>query len=255
MSKVMRNVQVVQTTEYKKQPRRVRSPKHTFNLKARPFEITPFMIAPVLPGETLDSGFLQASVVSDKIANNLVGWWHEYHVFYVPIRALVSGEQQASSGLTPEMLNNLFLDPTYDITTDYGGMSANNVPYYSFKAGMDWVRLVYDFIVKQYFLDEGESATLWDDYAIAHIDQGNLFNSLKEETAGTDDAELPGVDEQEELDILPGFTTHYQQWEMMRDQGMTDLTYKDYLRSYGITPLSDIVIEETLAPEVVNIHE
>ena len=242
MPSAMKNVQVVTTQDYKKQPRRVRSPKHSFNIKARPYEIVPFLAAPVLPGETLDSGFLQASVVSDKIANNLIGWWHEYHIFFVPIRAMTLGDGQL---IVPEHMNSLFLDPTFSMNTDYSA-AANSVPKYTFKGGVDWVAMLTDYIVSRWFRDEGELLTpTWDDYHIAKIDQGNLFNSLKEESALADDKELPGVDELEELDILPGFETMYAQWELMRDQGMVDLTYADFLKSYGITPPPNVVVNET----------
>lgn len=231
--------QIVQVNDYKRQPRRLRRPKHAFNIKSRPYEIVPFMIAPVLPGETLDNGFLQSSVVSDKIANNLIGWWKEYHVFYVPIRAMT---EDASSNLSAANMESMFLDPAFNLTS-VGAMlaSANSVPFYTFKAGINWVQECYNYIVGRWFRDEGESTSpTWDDYHVAQIDQGNLFHSLKEESALADDSELPGVDEQEELDILPGFETHYAQWELMRDQGMTDLSYRDYLRSYGITPPADV---------------
>lgn len=233
--------QIVQMNEYKKQPRVQRSPKHSFNLKSRPYEIVPFMIAPVLPGETLDGAFMQASVVSDKIANRLIGWWNEYHLFYVPIRALTLGDYPAFSG---DNLESLFLDPTFQMSSVSGAAAANNsVPFYNFKTGINWTTFCYDAVVENWFSDEGEMATraAWDDYYIAQTDQGNLFHSLKEESAQTDEGELPGVDEVEELDILPGFTTHYAQWELMRDQGMTELSYKDYLRSYGITVPKDVM--------------
>ena len=45
--------------------RKTRSPQHTWAVKQRPFVITPFMIAPVLPGETFKAGVMQARVVSD----------------------------------------------------------------------------------------------------------------------------------------------------------------------------------------------
>ena len=51
-------VQLVQETA--RQTRTMRSPKHTFNLVTRPWQIQPFMIAPVLPGETLKSLTMQA---------------------------------------------------------------------------------------------------------------------------------------------------------------------------------------------------
>ena len=48
--------------------RKTRSPQHTWAVKQRPFVITPFMIAPVLPGETLKAGVMQARCVSDPLA-------------------------------------------------------------------------------------------------------------------------------------------------------------------------------------------
>ena len=240
--------QVSSVGDYKKQQRVGRHPQHTFNLKRRPYEIVPFLIAPVLPGETLDGGFLQATTVTDKIADRLIPWVDEFHIFYIPLRALTQSDDGA---LTEEQLNSLFLDPTFDLRTGMGA-AANSVPYYDFKAGVPWGELLYDYIVARWFRDEGEAVTpTWDDYHIAQVDQGNIFHSLKEESALADDTELPGVDEQEELDILPGFTTHYAQWELMRDQGMTELTYRDYLKSYGITPPKDIVVDaEDVTPSL-----
>lgn len=254
----IQNVQVVQVSDYKKQPRRVRSPKHSFNLKHRPFEITPMMFAPVLPGETLDSAFLQSSVVSDKIANPLIGWWQEYHFFYVPLRALTFSNYFE---LGEDDLNSLFLDPAFNLATTGAGaysFTANSVPFYGFKGGNKLSLMVYKYLVRQYFRDEDEDwdEAKWDDYAIGMVDQGNLFNSLKEESVGTDDTELPGVDELEELDIIPGFTTHYAQWELMRDHGMTDLSYRDYLKSYGITAPDNLGTLDTAANvEAVNLEE
>ena len=241
MAKATLKSQIVKVQDYKSQPRKVRSPKHSFNLKYRPLEIVPFLVAPVLPGETLDSGFFQSSVVSDKIANRLIGWTNETHMFYVPIRALTQGDDAL---IAPAVLEDLFLNPTYNMTANHV-QAANSVPFYSYKGGVPWVDLLYDYIVGRWFRDEAQPLTpTWDDYHVAKIDQGNVFHSLKEESVGSDGQELPGVDEIEELDILPGFTTHYTQWEFMRDQGMTTLSYSDFLRSYGITPPKELEVEE-----------
>ena len=239
-------VQIVEVNDYKAQPRVHRKPKEAFNLQHRPFEIVPFMCHPVLPGETLDSAFLQSTVVSDPVADRLIGWWHEYHMFYIPIRALTYGG--LGFGLDQDAMNSLFLDPAYSLhTPGTYTCGANHVPSYTFKGGINWVNMCAQYIVERWFRDEDEgalgAADYWDDYYIAQIDQSNWAHSLKEESAGSDDVELPGVDEIEELDILPGFTTIYQQWELMRDQGMTELTYRDYLKSYGITPPKDVQVD------------
>ena len=64
-------VQLVQETA--RQTRMMRSPKHTFRINTRPWQIQPFMIAPVLPGETLKNLTMQARVVSDPVKSKLVG--------------------------------------------------------------------------------------------------------------------------------------------------------------------------------------
>lgn len=243
-------VQIVDTNDYKVQQRVHRRPRETFNLQSRPFEIVPFLVHPVLPGETLDSAFFQSTAVSDPVANRLIGWWKEYHMFYVPIRALTEGDD---SPIDPTDMNSLFLDPSFSMLTSY--QRAANVDHlYTFKGAVDWVSMLYSYIVRRWFRDDGETwnASFWDNYYIAQIDQKNLFNSLKEETAGpADENELPGVDEIEELDILPGFTTIHAQWEMMRDQGMTDLSYRDYLKSYGVSPPKELETDEEVGEPTI----
>ena len=63
-----------------------RNPKHPFQLRTRPFQIQPFMLSPVLPGETLKNLVLQSRVVSKPLVHPLVGWWCEYYFFYVKLR-------------------------------------------------------------------------------------------------------------------------------------------------------------------------
>ena len=62
-------IQVVTATNRPKQRRKPRQPQHTFNVKAKPYELTPFMIAPVLPGESMTSLLMQARAVSDPVNN------------------------------------------------------------------------------------------------------------------------------------------------------------------------------------------
>lgn len=220
-------VKVVSVDAVAKVRRAFRRPQHTFNLKAKPYEIVPFMIAPVLPGETLVNALFQSRVVSDPIQNSLIGWHKEYYWFYIPHQALDDWD-------TTGLLKSMMLGTT-DVSTLKA--AANDVPYYTFKAGMDFVKKCTEAVVAEYFRDEDEAVNVAsiENYYAAQIDQEGWHHSLKKESGGTDDAELPGIDEQEELDILPGFSTIYAQWELMRDAGMEDVTYEDVLRSYGVS--------------------
>lgn len=241
-------IKLVSTSNMGRQGRRTRRPKHTFNLKFKPYEIVPAMIAPVLPGETLDSALLQFRAVTDPMQNSLIGGHMELHLFYVKHRGLAAWD-------TTGKLQSMMLDTTTDVTALKAG--ANSVPYYTFKGGMDFVQACHRAVISSFFRDEGEAwnvATI-ENYPAAQIEQESWMHSLKEETAGADDRELPGVDELEELDILPGFTTHYAQWELMRDNGMTDLGYSDFLKSYGVSVPDDQKDTDADGDGVIDKHE
>ena len=60
-------------SEVAQMQRRTRSPAHAFNLSYRPWQIQPFFIAPVLPGETMQEVTVQARTVTDSIQNGLIG--------------------------------------------------------------------------------------------------------------------------------------------------------------------------------------
>ena len=53
---------------------KVRVPTFPFHLKQRPYQIVPFFIAPVLPGESVNKMMWKANSVSDPIKNRLMGW-------------------------------------------------------------------------------------------------------------------------------------------------------------------------------------
>ena len=66
-----------------KMGRKLRRPEHPFILRHKPWQIQPFLIAPVIPGETMSNLLMQARVVTDPINNPLIGWHIEYYYFYV----------------------------------------------------------------------------------------------------------------------------------------------------------------------------
>lgn len=220
-------VKVVHLDEVAKQRRGTRRPTHDFNIRHRPYAITPFYIAPVLPGETLTNLLFQCRAVTDPIQNPIIGWWLEHYFYFVPWRGM------------PDMQNVLkamALDPATATASVKRG--ANSAPFYTFKGGMDFVEECLEVVVEKDFRDEGEAYTLAvnpEGLPKAIVHQDKWIQSLKKASAGADDAELPGVDELEELDILPGFSSHYAQWEMMRDLNMTDVTFEDWLRAEGVS--------------------
>lgn len=216
--------------------RRSRRPSHTFQLKTRPWQIQPFLIAPVLPGETLKNVLFQSRVVTDPIKNPLVGWWTEYFLFYVKHRDLDARD----------LLSSMMLD--VDATTASLN-SAAKVETYHRANTVDWATLCLNRVVDTYFRDEDEIGTAYNigNLPAAHVNVQNWTDSLVGEDhwgAAQDvdvDANTDGNIMASEVDAA------MRTWEFLRANAMTDASYEDFLASYGIKPKP----EESHRPELI----
>lgn len=236
-------IQIVQSNAAKRQMRRHRRPQEPFNVRSRPFEITPFMIHPVLPNESLDNLLFQADAYSDPIVNRNLGWHANYQFYYIPLMALTNVDYSSGNILDNYIATMMLTAGAAGSILTSSGLTtaAASVPLYQFKGAMPWLEEAMLLIVNRFYRDEGDRHSTYTnaigsgmEYPLAYVNQRSWLHSLKEESAGTDDAELPGVDEIEELDILSGYSTHQTQWEIMRDSGQEDLSYDDYLKAQGV---------------------
>jgi len=228
--------------------RKNRTPSHTFYLETKPFQIQPCVIAPVLPGETLHNLQLQARVATDPLKNKLQGWWKEYYFFYVKLRDLHERDS----------FTDMMLDPTFNANVALGSGEDTKMSMGSDinKNSINYSRMCLRRIVEEYFRDEGEA---WDNHMVdglplAKINYNSWLDSIKTEaqlaTYQNDEA-LPGEFEQVLPDsVPPGFETHYTQWEHMRALKLTEATFEDYLKSYGVrVPKAEA--EDTHRPELI----
>ena len=85
--------------------RKTRRPTHPFQVRHLPFQIQPFLIAPVLPGETMEFGNLQSRCVVDPIKSPFVGWWLEHYVFYVPHLSMPGAADWERMVLEPDFVS------------------------------------------------------------------------------------------------------------------------------------------------------
>ena len=67
----MSGLSLVTATALKPTGRRPRRPSHPFQVRHEPFQIQPFFIAPVLPGETMKNLLLQSRAVTLPLKNPL----------------------------------------------------------------------------------------------------------------------------------------------------------------------------------------
>jgi len=215
-----------------------RRPQHTFNIEHRPFEIQPFMIAPVLPGETMKNALLQSRAVTDNIVDPLIGWWLEHYFFYVPLRACAGsqiGGVEVGSPVDQTTIESMLLDIS-------APLAANNsaLPYaYSSASGSgyDWVSACLKTVVANYFRDEGEavSGSFYDFGAgsppLAKFVGNDWSDSLYDITTLGDTT----IDQTPTADIsMEDLDGKYTMWQILRSQKMTEMTFDDYLETFGV---------------------
>ena len=203
-----------------------RRPQHPFYLKSRAFALQPFLLAPVLPGETMKNLLLQARCVTDPILNPLIGWWQEYYIFYVKHRDLTDRDEFTQMALDPAWTPDNVDQPTAIVETNHLGVAGS----------IDWAMLCLRRVTEEYFRDEGVA---WDAVKIGNLPVAGIsHNSVLDSIIAAGD--MPDgtlVDEagsgtlgDVELDAA------LRQWEFMRANALTNMTYEDFLRTYGVRP-------------------
>jgi hypothetical protein len=203
-----------------------RSPRHPFFVKQRPWSITPFFIAPVLPGETMKLLLMQARAVSKPIVNPLMGHHLEYHFFYVKHRDL---NERAT-------LTQMMLD--VNAGTGVAPQAATSAPLYTAAGTVPWVRMCLQRVTEEYFRLPGEAWNVEvdaDGLPVARVSNAaswlDSFQWESQMEVGPNvnvDLDASGVTTAREVELA------LQQYEMLREMGMVENTYEEYLRSYGI---------------------
>lgn len=201
--------------------RKTRRPTHPFQVRHLPFQIQPFMIAPVLPGETLEFGNLQSRCVVDPIKSPFVGWWLEHYVFYVPHLSMPGAADWERMVLEPD-----FVPPT---------TAAASVPNYHAGNGIDWVQQCLQAILvddKGWFRSPGEA---WDVATISGRPAARIqTDSWLDSVINAADMPDPTITTGTETVTMTDLERMRLQWEALREMGLTEATYEDFLRTYGV---------------------
>lgn len=213
--------------------RTLRVPVHNFNIQHTPFALQPFMIAPVLPGDTMKNALCSYSALTKPIKNALIGWWLEHWIFYVPFRAM-----PASS-----YLQTMVLDPAFgDLDNSQDAAAATD--YYHAQTGdPSFVQQCLQAIVEDKFRNEGEA---WNVATAGGLPQVGLikktpFSSMALDSATGEPDTLPGMgDDDPNLDVILGtggatnFAGAYDAYQALVAAQVLDVTFEDWLKSYGV---------------------
>jgi len=226
---------------YARTSRATRRPQHRFNLKTKPYQIQPLLIAPVLPGETLNGLMLQAQAWSDPLATGIlrnIGWWQEYFFFYVKHRDLPGWERD---GVADPGIGGDLIDMIVNNTSLAAYAEAAKVGWtYTPKGGVDFLKNATYRVVEEYFRDEGETAQsqVIDNVPIAQIyGRGQNDWSLRLTLEGAYQDRRVDLDVDGDGDItVDEVERAYVEWAAARDAGLMDMDYEDWMKTYGVSP-------------------
>lgn len=219
----------------------MRRPQHNFYVRVRPFQIQPIVLAPVLAGETMKNLLLQARVVTDPIKNPLIGWWHEYYFFYVKLTDIdeYNGQENTeNSALVSMLLNNPSFAKTANAVYSETALASMYRRAGAVGAGsLGFTRYCLKKVVLDWFRPEQETditaAGLLNSEPVAAINHTSWLDSLTLASAIV----RPDVN----VDINANATITaseveeaLRRWQWARSTGLTDMTYEDYLDSFGV---------------------
>lgn len=225
----MAGVTVIRNQGLPRSGRITRTPTHHWQVRHMPWVIQPCAIAPVLPAETLKNFQLRARVVSDPVKNPLLGWWIEYVVHYVKLRDLDDRDTLSEMMLTPE----------FDPTPLYTAARADT---YHAANTIDYVEKARKRVVEEYYRDESEAYLAG---AIGTLPLSSLRGPRLDWTdslllgsvPSADDVAIPVVaDEVMASEVEKAM----RMWEYARAYNLTDMSFEDYLATFGIRPAPQI---------------
>lgn len=193
-----------------------RRPKHTFQVRHKPMVIQPFMIAPVLPAETLESAMIQCRAVSRPLRSSIIGWTLQHYIFYVKIRDLNERDQ----------LDDLFINPTANVSALN---TAADVPTYHPGNSPNYTSMCLRRVVETYFRNEGEA---WNNANIDGLPTASILDqkwmdSLIDTTALPEGGTITGTGEA--VDRL------MDAYEYLRGMNLTSMSFEDYCKTFGVT--------------------
>jgi len=203
-------------------------PQHTWQLVTKPFQLQPCMLAPVLPGETLKNLLYQVRMVTDPIRNPLIGWYSEYYFFYVKLRDLDARDT----------LTALMVDMGTSITSL---QEAATTRWYNYADSIPWAKLCLKRIVEEYFREEGEA---WDTWAIDSVplaalnDKSWMQSAILQDDLTAIDVDLDAVGAGAAL-MASDVESGMRQYQFLIANELTDMSYEQWLGTYGIKPKTD----------------
>lgn len=220
--------------------RRNRYPRHTWKIRAQPFALTPFMLAPVLPGETMENMLIQSRAVTDPINDPLAGWWLEYFVFYVKLTDLDQREEFQQMIIRPDDFSKAGLTA-----------AAQDTLYYTAEGGIEWSKFCMKRVVEEYFRNEGEAWDAFNLFGFPGVAAFEERHSWMQSLVMGDDVNLLDVSISTAGDnafTMSELEAAKREYEISKAYGLQLPSWEDYLVQNGVRAAA---IDDPHRPELV----
>lgn len=230
--------------------RRTRRPTHSFRLRTGPWCVTPCLLAPVLAGDTLQSGTYQARVISDPLNDKVAGWFCEFFLAYVKINDLGTANQR------DEMRDLVVSGLASDVFSYMSGSHASRFydGHSSSSKNASLMQYCYQAIINGYFRDEGEIAAGASGYTYGGSSDWSGYNVCQVRGPGWMDSGVVHTDTGVTLATGPeDWDDQWAVYQQMRSAHLTTATYEEWLAQQGIeAPLKLEETDDTLRiPEMI----
>lgn len=224
-------------SEINKASRGTRNPSHTFWLKQEPFAIQPFLIAPVLAGETLRNFSFQSNAKAFTLDSFVMGGHLEHYFFYCPFSCLPHCDEYRA----------MVLDPDYDASALF--VDGDKAATFTADDTIDYVGDCLQAVTDEFFRIKDEvylEATSASGLPLAAITGNTVLDSLMLA------ADYQALDFDADLNFDDTYTVAEIEkskllYELAKLNGVTEMTYEEYLATYGIKSKVDV----TLKPELL----
>lgn len=224
--------------------RKGRYPVHNHLVQFRPWQIKPFLIAPVFPGDTLKRMSHTSRTITDPLKvgpGNILPWWVEHYYFYVKVRQCGEDVFDAYKAMvlqgTPIGIN----DPV-NLATNHNGR------------GIDWAQRALTFVVEEGgFRNAGEAVGTKVDglpLAAAMPHKRGWHDSLMPATTvdpAADIAEPENNLENPHQYVMPELL---EQYERMRSMRFIEMTFEDWLTMHGVNIPTEDALDK---PELIRL--
>lgn len=191
--------------------RKTRTPVFPMAGTMKPYGLYPIFAHPVLPGETLQSCVIKNRTISMPLNYPLGGAWLETWLVYVKLTDI------------DKDLGEMFISDS--VATTGRTLASASERTFGASGQIDWISAAIDKLHRSYFRHENEATATKtiDGVPMVKLNNKSWYENMMFQDA---DVAVPTTDASD-------LYQHLQEYSILQQMGMVEMTYQKYLEQYG----------------------